>query len=91
MNLPSNDIPENGHENPPPTHVLGPLSQHLHLTRWLRDSEKEVWQWFADKERDQSDAEQMRLALLRDTYRLDAESHPEVFREISAACAALFR
>lgn len=89
MDLPSNDIVENGRGNPSSIPVLSPLSQHLHLTRWLRDSEKEVWQWFADKERNQTDAEQMRLALLRDTYRLDAESHPDVFREICAACGAL--
>lgn len=89
MNLPSCDILESGHGKEPPNHALSPLAQHLHLTRWLRDSEKEVWDWFADKERNQTDAEEMRLALLRDTYRLDADSHPDVFREIAAACQAL--
>jgi hypothetical protein len=70
-------------------HALTPLAQHHALTDWLRAEEKEVWRWFADKERAATDAEQVRLSLLRDTYRLEAEAHPEVFREIGAACAAL--
>ena len=59
------------------------------MANWLREEEKEVWNWFATKEREATDAEQVRLSLLRDTYRLDAEAHPEVFREIAAACEAL--
>jgi hypothetical protein len=69
--------------------TLSPLTQHRSLTEWLRGEEKEVWRWFADKEKTATDAEQVRLSLLRDTYRLDAEAHPEVFREIAAACEAL--
>ncbi len=66
-----------------------PLPQHRSLVDWLRQEEKEVWAWFADKEKTATDAEQVRLSLLRDTYRMDAQAHPEVFREIEAACAAL--
>ncbi|MBX7207637.1 MAG: M48 family metalloprotease [Verrucomicrobiaceae bacterium] len=69
--------------------VLEPLPQHRSLADWLRGEENEVWNWFADEERTAMDAEQVRLSLLRDTYRLDAEAHPEVFREIEAACEAL--
>ncbi len=69
--------------------ALTPLPQHRDLANWLRGEEKEVWNWFAAKEREATDAEQVRLSLLRDTYRMDAEAHPEVFREIEAACAAL--
>lgn len=69
--------------------VLAPLPQHRSLTEWLCREEKEVWKWFAEKEQTATDAEQVRLSLLRDTYRLDADAHPEVFREIEAACAAL--
>lgn len=68
---------------------LSPLLQHRQLTDWLRREESEVWRWFADKEKSATDAEQVRLSLLRDTYRMEAEAHPEVFREIEAACAAL--
>ena len=65
------------------------LPQHRALTDWLYREEKEVWRWFEEKEKTATDAEQVRLSLLRDTYRLDAEAHPEVFREIETACAAL--
>lgn len=68
---------------------FAPLRQHRSLVDWLRQEEKEVWAWFADKENAATDAEQVRLSLLRDTYRMDAEAHPEVFREIEAACTAL--
>ncbi|HRH94278.1 MAG TPA: M48 family metalloprotease [Prosthecobacter sp.] len=69
--------------------ALPPLPQHRTLAEWLCREEKEVWRWFEEKEKTETDAEQVRLSLLRDTYRLDAEAHPEVFREIAAACAAL--
>lgn len=69
--------------------LLIPLPQHLELTDWLRREEKEVWRWFSDKEKAATDAEQVRLSLLHDTYRMDAEGHPEVFKEIEAACTAL--
>jgi len=68
---------------------FAPLVQHRALVEWLRREEKEVWKWFAEKENAATDAEEVRLSLLRDTYRMDAEGHPEVFREIGAACAAL--
>jgi hypothetical protein len=68
---------------------LTPLPQHLALVDWLRREEREVWQWFDGKETAATDAEEVRLSLLRDTYRMDAEGHPDVFREIGEACAAL--
>ncbi len=71
------------------SNFLTPLPQHRDLADWLRREEKEVWSWFGDKEKAAMDAEQVRLSLLRDTYRMDADGHPEVFKEIEAACAAL--
>lgn len=69
--------------------ALVPLPHHYGLVDWLRQEETNVWDWFAENERDSTDAEQVRLSLLRDTYRLDATAHPDVFREIEAACKAL--
>ncbi|MES2950991.1 MAG: M48 family metalloprotease [Pseudomonadota bacterium] len=69
--------------------TLTPLSQHRALADWLQTQEPEVWRWFAEKENAATNAEEVRLSLLRDTYRMDAQGHPEVFREIAAACAAL--
>ena len=56
---------------------------------WLRTRESEVWKWHSDAERLTQDAEEVRLSLLRDTYRMDAEGHPELFAEISSAQQAL--
>ena len=56
---------------------------------WLRTEERAVWDWFSNKERLAADEEQVRLSLLRDTYRMDEEGHPEVFREIEAARVTL--
>ncbi len=70
-------------------HTLTPLSQHHALAGWLRREEREVWDWFSNTERRAEDDEQVRLSLLRDTYRMDADGHPEVFREIEAARIAL--
>ena len=68
---------------------LTPLPQHRALVDWLKTNESEVWKWHSDAERLSQDAEEVRLSLLRDTYRMDAEGHPELFAEIAAARAAL--
>lgn len=68
---------------------LKPLPQHRALVDWLKKHEPKVWSWHADAERQTQDAEAVRLSLLRDTYRMDAEGHPDLFREISAAKEAL--
>lgn len=69
--------------------VLEPLAQHRALVEWLKNHERAVWDWYADAERRTQDAEAVRLSLLRDTYRMDAEGHPELFAEIAGAKAAL--
>jgi hypothetical protein len=69
--------------------TLAALPQHLTLVDWLRSHESEVWKWYSDAERLNQDAEEVRLSLLRDTYRMDADGHPELFAEISAAQEAL--
>ena len=69
--------------------TLTPLPQHRILADWLFREEQEVWTWFDEKEKAVNDDEQVRLSLLRDNYRMDAEGHPEVLQEIEAACAAL--
>lgn len=68
---------------------LTPLPQHRALVDWLKSNESEVWRWHSDAERLSHDAEEVRLSLLRDTYRMDAEGHPELFAEIAAARDAL--
>lgn len=67
---------------------MKPLAQQESLVEWLKTREPEVWQWQADSERRIPDVE-FRLGLLRDTYRMNAESHPEVFESIRVAQDAL--
>lgn len=69
--------------------LLEPLPQHLALVAWLKAHEPEVWDWYADEARQVEHAEQIRLSLLRDTYRMDAAEHAEIFAEVEAAKAAL--
>lgn len=69
--------------------LLEPLPQHRALVEWLQTHEPEVWAWFADDARNAEHAEQIRLSLLRDTYRMEAADHPEVFAEVEAAKLAL--
>lgn len=69
--------------------ILEPLAQHRALVDWLKHHERAVWEWYADAERQTQDAEAVRLSLLRDTYRMDAEGHPELFAEIATAKQAL--
>lgn len=71
------------------TRALTPLPQHRALADWLRTQEPEVWKWQADAERLTQDAEEVRLSLLRDTYHMDAEGHPELFAQITSAQEAL--
>jgi hypothetical protein len=68
---------------------LTALPQHLTLVDWLKNHESEVWKWHSDAERLTQDAEEVRLSLLRDTYRMDADGHPELFAEIAAVQEAL--
>lgn len=69
--------------------TLTPLPQHQALVNWLRTNEREVWDWHADAERQLQNAEEVRLSLLRDTYRMDEQGHPELFAEIATAKEAL--
>lgn len=86
MNESTNPIEE---ISPVTLRSLDPLPQHLALTDWLRREEKEVWHWYEQQEKTATNADEIRLSLLRDTYRMEAEAHPEIFHEITAACDAL--
>lgn len=69
--------------------ILTPLPQHQALVDWVRNNEREIWAWHADAERRSQNTEEVRLSLLRETYRMDEQGHPELFAEITAARDAL--
>jgi hypothetical protein len=66
---------------------LQPLPYHEALAGYLQTHEKEVWKWMSDSQAKADYAEELRLELLKHTYRLEPTSHPEVFAALERAKA----
>lgn len=69
--------------NPESQRELVPLKYHRDLVEYLEHDEPHVWNWAGSDDVRLQQSEAMREAMLRQTYRLEKESHPAVF----AACA----
>jgi hypothetical protein len=74
-------------ENTVPT--LEPLPYHVELRDYLKSQERELWNWFASAQAQADYTESLRMDLLKSTYRLDAESHPELFAAVEAVKQSL--
>jgi len=61
---------------------IDPLSYHLELVDYLKSHEPEVWAWASSQTIRDEHVEQVRANLLRDTYRLEADAHPEVYASL---------
>jgi len=68
---------------------LSPLPYHDDIVRCLRSEEPEVWQWASSAQAREEHASTVRKELLKETYRLDADAHPELHRHCSAAAQRL--
>ena len=68
---------------------LEPLSYHFELRDYLKSHERELWNWFASAQAKADYTENLRLELLKSTYRLDADGHPDLFRNVEEAKARL--
>jgi hypothetical protein len=68
---------------------LGPMAYHLELRDYLKAHERELWSWFASARARADYTENLRMELLKSTYRLDAESHPELYQSVAEAKARL--
>jgi len=66
---------------------LAPLAYHRAVVAFLKAHEPDVWAWGSSLEAEQESIEQMRTLLLRNCYRLETESHPDLV----AACARVAR
>lgn len=66
-------------------HNLEPLPYHLELRDYLKSEERELWNWFASAQAKADYTENLRLQLLKSTYRLDAEGHPELYASVTEA------
>jgi hypothetical protein len=70
-------------------HGLEPLPYHRELRDYLKCHERELWDWFASAKAQENYSEALRLELLKRTYRLDAENHGDLYRQIEEAKVAL--
>ncbi len=69
--------------------MLAPLRYHLELRDYLKSHEPELWNWFASGKAKADYAENLRMELLKSTYRLDAEGHPDLYRNLEEAKSRL--
>ena len=70
-------------------HPLSPLPYHAELRDYVKQHEPDLWRWFASANAQADYARQLRLDLLKSTYRLDAASHPELYQATDTAKASL--
>ena len=73
----------------PPSPPLDPLPYHLELRDYLKSSERELWNWFSSAQAQADYTEKLRLELLKTTYRLDPDSHAELYASLAEAKASL--
>ena len=72
-----------------PANVLEPLPYQVELRDYLKSEERELWNWFASAKAKADYTENLRLELLKSTYRLEASEHPELYQSLDAAKAGL--
>ncbi len=65
-----------------PKITLDPLPYHTELRDYLKSEERELWNWFASAQAKADYTENLRLALLKSTYRLDLDAHPELHQGV---------
>lgn len=69
--------------------VLAPLAYHIAVVDYLRCHEPDVWRWASERTTDAGQREALRAALLRGTYRIEPEAHPDVHTHLAIAMARL--
>jgi predicted SprT family Zn-dependent metalloprotease len=73
----------------PDRDALSPLAYHRTVVDYLRKNEPEVWAWGAKRTTHAGQLDSLRAMLLRDTYRLEAEAHPEIHAILANAMQQL--
>lgn len=68
--------------------ALLPLKYHRNLVGYLRENEPHVWNWGTSANLHQQ-PDEIREVMLRNTYRLEPESHPTVFEACKTAMQKL--
>src|SRR5882724_5877784 len=68
-----------------PEYILEPLPYHLELRDYLKSEERELWNWFSSAQSKADYTDNLRLELLKSTYRLDADGHPQLYQSVDEA------
>jgi len=68
---------------------LEPLPYHLEAREYLKSRERELWNWFASAQAREDYTKNLRLELLKSTYRLDPEGHSDLYANLNEAKAKL--
>lgn len=68
---------------------LGPLAYQRAIVEYLRSEEPGIWEWFSSNRFREKHAEQVRLDILKSTYRLEREGHAELYAIADEVEAAL--
>lgn len=69
--------------------ALEPLAYHKAIAEYLRKHEAEVWAWTVSHAVRNEQAQEVRAALLRETYRLDPSAHADVHADCAAVMTVL--
>lgn len=64
---------------------LQPLKYHRNLVAYLKEAEPHVWEWAQSADVRRQQADDVREAMLRETYRLEPHAHPAGFEACHAA------
>lgn len=73
----------------PDSSALKALDYHFAVVDYLQSHEPEVWKWASERSTGAEQLESLRAALLRDTYRIDAEAHCDIHAALLQAMARL--
>ncbi|MGW8391012.1 M48 family metalloprotease [Pseudoduganella sp. HUAS MS19] len=68
---------------------LQPLAYHVKVVDYLRRHEPDVWRWASARRSDTEHRESLRTLLLRDTYRIEEQSHAGVHQILAQAMVRL--
>jgi Peptidase family M48 len=71
------------------TSRLEPLAFHHAVVAYLKQKEAAIWRWIKSTETQQKQAQEFRDQMLRQTYRLEADSHPVVHNAAKIAMERL--
>jgi len=74
--------------NPEPR-TLSPLPYHTALRDYLKVQEPDLWRWFASAQAQAKYTDELRLELLKSTYRLSPEGHSALYAAVNDAKRAL--